>query len=516
VKGSAQAPDRRVPHIVMVVDNDVVTDTRVRKEATSLGAAGYRVTVVGKGSEGQPAEERIGTARIVRVPVPPTVLQEHWDRRQRRRQRRIPLIGYRSRSAYDAARRRIQARRRDAEAEAARAIMRQQGTAASRRFSVTRQLRLAGLNLKEILVRGRGVVRHRMNRAAGTAWQRWDEFQSQRVRGVRWRRVIPGLDDFEIAHGPVIDSLGPDAVHAHDVFSIGIAARAVGRARLAGRQVALVYDAHEFVPGLPRHAGRTPRYAAAVESLEREYIRDADRILTVSPAIAAAIRTHYRLDRTPDVILNIPMATQARANVGEPAQSVRASCGLGPEVPLLVYSGGLKRVRGVDVVVRAMTYLPNEHLAVVCVPNARAALVEELRRLADRLGVSERVHFVDPVPPDQVVGYLAAADIGLHPLLGGIPNHEMALPNKLFEYLHAGLPMVVTDLRELGAFVREHGLGETFRSGDPVDLAETVVKVLANPQPYREAAAKPELRAEYSWQRQAELLQATYDHLLRR
>lgn len=57
----------------------------------------------------------------------------------------------------------------------------------------------------------------------------------------------------------------------------------MSRARLVGRKVAFVYDAHEFVPGLPKHASRCPRYAAAVESLEREYVHDADRIVTVSP-----------------------------------------------------------------------------------------------------------------------------------------------------------------------------------------------------------------------------------------
>jgi glycosyltransferase involved in cell wall biosynthesis len=507
----APAPDRRAPHIVMVVDNDVVTDTRVRKEATSLVGAGYRVTVVGKASEGQPAEERIGNARLIRVPVPPTVHQEHWDRRRRRRQRRIPLIGYRSRSAYDAARRRIQARRRDIEADAAREIMR--GSAGSRLVMMTRQVRLGGLNFKEIFIRGRGLVRHRMNRAAGAAWQRWDEFQSQRVRGVVWRRVIPGLDDFEMAYGPVIDSLAPDAVHAHDVFSIGIAARAVSRARLAGREVALVYDAHEFVPGLPRHVSRTPRYAAAVESLEREYIRDAHQVVTVSAAISAAIRSHYRLDRAPVVVLNTPVAA---ADSRRPGLSVRSAAGVGSDVSLLVYSGGLKRVRGIDVAVQAMGFLPGFHLAVVCVPHAQVAFADELRQLADRLGLSDRVHLVDPVPSDEVVGYLAAADIGLHPLIGGIANHEMALPNKLFEYLHAGLPMVVTDLHEMGAFVREHGLGQTFRSEDPVDLAESVAKVAADLHSYRQAAADPALRAEYSWQRQAEVLRTTYDRLLRR
>lgn len=85
------------------------------------------------------------------------------------------------------------------------------------------------------------------------------------------------------------------------------------------------------------------------------------------------------------------------------------------------------------------------------------------------------------MPPDEVVEFLATADVGVHPLLAGIPNHEMALPNKLFEYVHAGLPIVVTDLRELGSFVRKHGLGEAFRSGDPADMAAGVEKGARQP-----------------------------------
>lgn len=502
-----------MPHIAMVVDNDVVADTRVRKEAVSLADAGYRVTVIGAGVEGRAAEERIGRARIVRVPVPSTVLDELWDQRKRRRQRRIPLVGYRSRRAYEAARLRLEARRRDVEADAGRVLARPEehrlGSVGLRLGALSRNLRLVGLSAKEIVVRGRGVVRHRMNRAAGSVWQAWDAFLSRREVGARWRRVTPGLDDFELAYGPVIDSLEPDAVHAQDVFSIGVAARAVARARLAGRKVAFVYDAHEFVPGLPKHASRSPRYAAAVESLEREYIRDADRIVTVSPVIADAIKSHYGLDRRPVVVLNAPLTPGGR----RPVVSVRSAAGVEADVALLVYSGGLKRVRGIDVAIEAMRHLPGVHLAVVCVPHTGAALVVELRLLAEQHGVAGRVHFVDPVPSDEVVCFLATADVGVHPLLAGIPNHEMALPNKLFEYVHAGLPVVVTDLQELGSFVREHGLGEAFRSRDPVDLAASVEKVLANPEPYRRATANPVLRSEYSWERQAEALIAMYDDL---
>ena len=183
--------------------------------------------------------------------------------------------------------------------------------------------------------------------------------------------------------------------------------------------------------------------------------------------------------------------------------------------PLLAYSGGLKRVRGVDVAISALTHLPGVHLAVVCIPHARTPLVGELRAQAKDQAVADRVHFADPVPSDDVVSFLRSADVGLQPMLGGIINHELALPNKLFEYLHAGLPMVVTDLQELGRFVREHGLGETFSSGNPVDMAASIQKVLANPQPYRRASSDPVLRAEYSWDHEARALIAAYDTLVR-
>jgi glycosyltransferase involved in cell wall biosynthesis len=349
-----------------------------------------------------------------------------------------------------------------------------------------------------------------MNLAAASGWQKWDGFLSRREVGARWRRTTPGLDDFEIAYGPAIDDLEPDAVHAQDVFAIGVAARAVSRARLIGRKVPFVYDAHEFVPGLPKHESRSPRYAAAVESLEREYVHDADRIVTVSPVIADAIKSHYELDRRPVVVLNAPLTAGDRRST----RSVRSAAHIDPDVPLMVYSGGLKRVRGIDIAIGALQHLPGVHLAVVCVPHSGAAMVGELRLEAEQHGVADRVHFVDPVPWDEVVGFLATADIGVHPLLAGIPNHEMALPNKLFEYLHAGLPMVVTDLHELGRFVREHGLGETFTSGNAMDLAASVQKVLASPHPYRRAASEPLLLAEHSWERQAETLVAAYDDLL--
>ena len=107
----------------------------------------------------------------------------------------------------------------------------------------------------------------------------------------------------------------------------------------------VVYDAHEYVPGLSRYHPRTPRFIAAWAQHEREYIRSADRVITVSPAIARRLQTEHRLDREPTVIINTPSQFEGTADVDD----LRSQVGLADDVPLLVYSGGVTRARGVEI-----------------------------------------------------------------------------------------------------------------------------------------------------------------------
>jgi glycosyltransferase involved in cell wall biosynthesis len=96
------------------------------------------------------------------------------------------------------------------------------------------------------------------------------------------------------------------------------------------------------------------------------------------------------------------------------------------------------------------------------------------------------------------------------PILADSVSYDLALPNKLFEFLHAELPMVVSDCRAMAQFVTEHGLGRVFHAGDPNDLADAVRAVLADP-PHPDTTA---LRREFSWQGQEPHLLAVYDDLV--
>ncbi|NEE12446.1 glycosyltransferase, partial [Streptomyces sp. SID7499] len=98
---------------------------------------------------------------------------------------------------------------------------------------------------------------------------------------------MPNLWDFELAFAKHIDSLKPDLIHAHDFKMLGVGARAAVRARAAGRPVKLVWDAHEYVPGLPpRHSRWLPAHVA----WEKEHAVFADAVVTVSPALAELLK----------------------------------------------------------------------------------------------------------------------------------------------------------------------------------------------------------------------------------
>jgi glycosyltransferase involved in cell wall biosynthesis len=169
--------------------------------------------------------------------------------------------------------------------------------------------------------------------------------------------------------------------------------------------------------------------------------------------------------------------------------------------------------RGVHTAIEAMLSIPGAHLALVCVPHNDTWSVRQLRPLATQWGLDDRVHFINPVGSGAVVDFLRSADVGLVPGLH-FPSHEMSLTNKMFEYMNAGVPVVVSDCRTQADFVRRHRIGEVFTAGDPAGLADAVRRVLADRPRYARAAGDPELLARYSWRQQENVLREVYADVL--
>ncbi|GGJ85835.1 hypothetical protein GCM10010123_14320 [Pilimelia anulata] len=479
----------RRPRLAVVVANGITGDSRVQKSAIAAARAGWDVALLGVATDGAVHRSMMGPIRVSRVVVPAYVRTSANAHPWRSAVTQFG-IGHRTVLPYFDANHRAAERRATARIGDLRSTARNGGPVGA--MAVPARIALTGsLKIRRAV--------HQLRRRAFL----WEQRQKRRPSGT-WYRDWPQLVDLDNSLGPAIERIRPDVIHANDITTIGVVGQAVSRMRARGEQVRWLYDAHEFVPGVD---WPTPHQRAAYLDLEDSFIRRADTVVTVSPEIAARIRQVYGLAELPRVVRNTPI----RACVGQaPEQAtVREICGLNEDVPLLVYSGWISAERGLGSAIGALTHLPDFHLAIVAGrshPELDGLLVQ-----AEDLGIADRVHVVPYVAQHTVADYLSSADIGLICSKRTL-NYELSLPTKMAEYLHAGLPVAVSDVKANSAFVRERGVGEVFSAGDPTSLATAVKTIIGNRDAYR-ARISDDLLDELSWEQQSEELLRVYREL---
>jgi len=323
------------------------------------------------------------------------------------------------------------------------------------------------------------------------------------VSNKNWREVLSETIKYEQVFGSELQRISPDLVHAQDIHLLSIAANHVEIRNQAGGACALIYDAHEYVRGL---GSIDPRRRDAYAGLESEFICRANSVITVSDSIATRIQIDHNLAKKPFLVLNAP--SRSRLQVTEFSPSVRKVCNLRPEVPLVIYSGGIHISRGIDLLVSSLEFLPHVHLAMTT--NNQSWYIEELKSKAASFGASDRLHFVPYVSPEEVVPYISSANIGISPLPADVVNYDLALPNKLFDYIQARLPLVVSNCAEVSKLLEQYPLGQTFDWQDPKALASAVTLVLSETEEYlaRYQNLNSKLQ-EFTWEAQeVELLKA--------
>lgn len=504
----------------MAVPSTLATDARVRRTARSVADLGHRVTLVwGDHTADEVVEGCLGGVRTIGLPV-------RYSARDRAASERPAMLTRAREDLAAAVGRRTEARRRadqpyrfprlgfpDAPAQR-RALKAAQGRVAR----ATGLWERVSATVRAGIVRGRSrVFLAQKGRRRKAVLQARADVETARAlveassRARPWRDELANIGDLNDAFVPWLCELEPDLLHLHDVHLLEAGRIAKERLSQQGRQVPLIYDAHEFLPG---RQGRNPAEDRAYAEMESELLASCDAVITVSEQIADVMWHDHDLPERPTVTLNIPPLSD-RA-VETPRGDLRTELGLGEDVPLLVYSGGVAPARNVPAIIRATARLEGVHAAVICVPSTTVPGALELRSLAEDLGVTDRIHLVEPVEPEAIGAFIRTATLGVDAMFGHLAAHAMALPNKLFNYLHAGLPMVMSDASAQAAFVTEHGLGTTFDPHDVDAFADAVRRALASRAVHAARAADPELLATYSWENQARNLAPLYGKLVHR
>ncbi len=297
----------------------------------------------------------------------------------------------------------------------------------------------------------------------------------------------------------------PQIVHAHDLFTVPAA---LELKRLHGCKV--IYDAHEIETARATKMPKTGR--AHVDALERDCLDQVDAVVTVSESIGKFYEARFE-GPAPTVVMNAPEVTLSPAQAVKEGIDIRSKVGLSREVPLLVYTGGIQREhRGLHKVVEALAAFKDVHLATLGArhPNNDDWLLSH----AERHATIDRLHLVDAVPADHVVGTIASATASIIPIQGVSLSYQMAMPNKLFEAAIARLPILVSDLPDMRNFVEDLDIGIVMDHTSVEGIADAIRSLLES---QRTSWGTPKtndlLENHFSWSAQQRSLLALYDAL---
>ena len=449
--------------IAMFVLNDVSSDARVLREAGSLASAGHEVVIMGRPADPLsrlPETEARPGFTIRRVPIPGRV-------------RRMLLRHSAGRTIARSL------------GPGPAASVPSLGTGGATHAAAPPERMEAGTIARAVPVPFVGDLMD------GGEWL------------LRWRLGVAAWCRAAAAAAPPAD-----VWHAHDLDTLEAAWRA--RAAHGGR---LVYDCHEVFLESGSHARRPPWARRVLARRERRWGRDADLVITVNESLADDLQE--RLGRRPVIVRNTPPAWTPPE---PPPDLLRERLGLAAGTPLVLYHGGFLPDRGLPELIAALGEpgLERAHLVLL----GSGPLEPLLAELAAAPAAGGRVHLLAPVPPDALLAWVASADVAAMPNQPRTRNERLSTPNKLFEALAAGVPVVSSDFPERRHILLDDPEGPLGRVCDPTDraaLAAALRELLDLPPAERAALRARILRAahaRYTWEAESARLLEAYRPLL--
>lgn len=225
----------------------------------------------------------------------------------------------------------------------------------------------------------------------------------------------------------------------------------------------LVMDAHELFPEVPELVGRE-KVKRVWETIERRLMPKCDALLTVCQSIADYYQEKYGVEMA--VVRNVPEMEGAQGGAKE-RKGVQGT-------NVLLYQGAVNLGRGVDWAIDAMEWLEDCRLVVA----GGGDLLEEMKAYAAQKPWADRIEFLGRLTPEELKLLTRQANVGLVMLEDMGLNYHFALPNRIGDFVAAGVPMVVSDLPEMARVVRRFNVGVVIDGTGARPLAEAVKRVM--------------------------------------
>ncbi len=270
------------------------------------------------------------------------------------------------------------------------------------------------------------------------------------------------------------------------------------------KNIPLVYDSHELFTEVPELL-KSPVKKGIWNFIEKKIFPKLKHVMTVNHSIANIFMQKYKVDVK--VLRNVPKASSILLNKEE----CRKALNLPLDKDILILQGaGINMDRGAEELMMAMRHLRETLLLIV----GSGDVLPLLKQMVQAFELEQSVIFVPRLPYNEMMKYTTCADLGLSLDKNTSLNYQFSLPNKLFDYLRAGLPVLVSDLPELKKIVTEYAVGEIAESLQPLALTTKIKDLLKNKSLLEGYAGNAIKTAnELTWEKEQAVLLEMYSKL---
>ena len=234
------------------------------------------------------------------------------------------------------------------------------------------------------------------------------------------------------------------------------------------KNIPVVYDSHEYFTETPELVNRKG-VQKVWKTIEAHIFPKLKDVITVNHSIARLFKEQYGNEI--HVVRNIPPA------YAPAEQKTKKELHLPEDKPLILLQGaGINIQRGAEELVEAMQYVNNAHLLII----GGGDVIDILKANTEAMHLSGRITFLPKMPFETLRQYTVLADIGLTLDKDTNINYRYSLPNKLFDYIHAGVPVLASHLPEIEQIIDKYQVGEIIDSHEPKKIAEKINAMLSD------------------------------------
>lgn len=238
-------------------------------------------------------------------------------------------------------------------------------------------------------------------------------------------------------------------------------------AKLRGAK--LYYNSREFYAFLGGLRNRK-KLQSAIRAIEKFFIKKTDKVLVTGKGDAQFLQEYYSISNTV-VIRNLPLERKPENKI-----DLREKLNIPENNLILLYQGVILEGRGFKPIFHALSEVDNFHLVTL----GSGVFQSEYEKLAEELKISNRVHFLGTIDQTELINYTAAADIGLALIENISKSYYYALPNKLFEYIMAEVPVLCSNLPQMKKIVEEYKVGEVVDIEKEDELTSRLKSLMMN------------------------------------